>query len=352
MPAAPIRVLVVDDSPLVRSILEQGLARDPLIDVVGCAGDPYEARDRIVELGPDVLTLDVDMPRMDGVEFLKRLMPQHPLPVVMVSAYTERGRRITMEALDAGAVDFVAKPSASGADDLRDMLTELRAKVKAVARADLSHWKRGARGGSAIPKRPAAIRARAADRLVVIGASSGGTQAIKRLVSQFPPRMPGVLVVQHMPAGFTGLFAKSLDEEAALEVREAEAGDRVLPGRVLLAPASYHMSLGRLNGGYRIRLEQGSEVNGHKPSVEVLFQSAAREAGEKAVGVILTGIGADGAEGLLAMRRAGAPTFGQDEATCVVYGMPRRAWELGAVERKLDLDRMAREIVGLFAEGK
>lgn len=347
MSGKPVRVLVVDDSALVRAVLSQGLALDPGIEVVGTASDPFVARDRIVQLRPDVLTLDVEMPRMDGVEFLRRLMPQFPLPVLMVSALTERGAQITMEALEAGAVDFVTKPSADVQRGLQEMLGELREKVKAVARADVGHW----RTGAAKPApRPVATRALAVttDKLIAVGASTGGTVAVKSLLSSFPVDMPGTVVVQHMPAGFTRLFAETLDASCAMTVREAREGDRVLPGLVLVAPGDHHLRVVRSGGTYLVKLDATDKVNGHRPSVDVLFHSVARDVAANATGVILTGMGGDGAKGLLAMRQAGARTLGQDERSCIVYGMPKVAHELGAVESQGSPEVLGERLVSLF----
>jgi two-component system chemotaxis response regulator CheB len=342
-----IRVLVVDDSALVRMVLTQGLALDPEIEVVGSASDPFVARDRIVQLKPDVLTLDVEMPRMDGVEFLRRLMPQHPLPVLMVSALTERGAQITMQALEAGAVDFVTKPSADVQRGLAEMLGELREKVKAVARADVSHWKAGA----AVPRpRPVATRALAVttDKLIAVGASTGGTQAVRDLLSGLPADMPGVVIVQHMPVGFTRLFAETLDTHCAMDVREAREGDRVLPGLALVAPGDQHLRVVRSGGTYLVKLDSSEKVNGHRPSVDVLFHSVARDVGANATGVILTGMGGDGAKGLLAMRQAGARTLGQDERSSIVYGMPKVAHDLGAVESQGPPERLGDKLISFF----
>jgi len=341
----PVRVLVVDDSALVRQVLSRGLAQDPGIEVVGTASDPYVARDRIVELNPDVLTLDVEMPRMDGVEFLRRLMPQRPLPVLMVSALTEDGAQTTFEALEAGAVDFVTKPAADVQRGLTGMLAELREKVKAVAGADVSRWRGSGAPRPAAPRRALAVTT---DKVVAIGASTGGTQAVKALLAAVPADMPGTVVVQHMPPGFTRLFAQSLDQACAMEVREARDGDRVLPGLVLVAPGDRHLSVARSGGVYLVRREESEKVNGHRPSVDALFESVAREAGANAAGVILTGIGGDGARGLLAMRRAGARTFGQDEASSVVYGMPKTARELGAVEVQGPPETLGEKLVALY----
>lgn len=324
-----VRVLVVDDSALVRQLLEKGLNSDPGIEVVGVASDPYVARDKIVALRPDVLTLDVEMPRMDGIDFLRKLMPQHPIPVVMVSSLTERGKAATMDALEAGAVDFVTKPTSDVTGGLGSMMQELRAKVKAASKARVEHFR-----GKPVPiereKRPRALET-STDKVIAIGASTGGTEAIREVLQALPLGCAGVVIVQHMPPKFTELYADRLNRLCEIDVREARDGDRVLRGRALLAPGGMHMRIVRSGGEYRVRCGGTDKVSGHCPSVDVLFQSVADEVAANAVGVILTGMGSDGAKGLLAMRRAGASTIGQDEATCVVYGMPRVAYELGGV---------------------
>lgn len=340
------RVLVVDDSALVRQILTTGLARDPDIEVLGAAGDPYQARDKIVQLQPNVLTLDVEMPRMDGVEFLRRLMPQYPLPVVMVSALTERGKQITLDALEAGAVDVVAKPKADVARGLVAMLEDLGEKVKAAAQVDVSHWKRMMRSRE-VPVRPigSTALAESTDKVIAIGASTGGTEAIRRIITALPANTPGVVIVQHMPYGFTAMFAERLDSQARMVVKEAEDGDRVLAGRVLIAQGDNHMTVHRSGGIYRVKLGQGEKVKGHRPSVEVLFQSVASSVGANAVGVILTGMGRDGDTGMLAMKERGAFTIAQDQATSVVYGMPREAVERGGVCVQVPLDDVPDQIL-------
>jgi two-component system, chemotaxis family, protein-glutamate methylesterase/glutaminase len=355
-----IRVLIVDDSALVRDILSQGLSADPNIEVVGTAPDPFVARDKIVELRPDVLTLDVEMPRMDGVEFLRRLMPQYPIPVVMVSSLTQRGKEITMQALEAGAVDFVAKPTSNVAQGLQGMMLELRTKVKIASTANVSHWKAkreelftGMRSGAAAPTTAAGVPpstkakslSESTDKVIAIGASTGGTEAIRRLIKEFPATTPGMVIVQHMPAGFTKTFADRLNDECAMEVKEAQAGDRVVTGRVLVAPGDMHLKVVRSGGRYEIVLSQEDKVNGHRPSVDVMMKSVAEYAGANACGVILTGMGNDGAQGLKAMRDAGAKTIGQDEATSVVFGMPKVAQEIGAVQTVLPLDKIASAIL-------
>ncbi len=343
----PIRVLVVDDSALVRQILTQGLDADPEIEVVASAPDPSMARDRIVELRPDVLTLDVEMPRMDGVEFLRRLMPQHPLPVVMVSSLTQRGKQITLDALAAGAVDIVAKPTADVGRSLPKMMGELREKVQIAARADVSQW-RGAVAAPPPPRPKTAALAESTDKVIAIGASTGGTEALRQVIGAFPPDMPGTVVVQHMPAGFTNAFAARLDEEAAVQVKEAESGDRIMTGRVLIAPGDFHMQVARRGGIYEVVCRSGDKVCGHRPSVEVLFDSVAQQVGANAVGAILTGMGHDGALSLRHMRDAGARTVGQDEATSVVYGMPKAAWDEGGVEVVKPIGEITHTLLGLL----
>lgn len=340
----PVKVLVVDDSALVREVLSTGLGGDPEIEVVGTATDPFNARDKIVKLRPDVMTLDVEMPKMDGVEFLRQLMPQFPLPVVMVSALTERGRRITLDALDCGAVDFVTKPSTDLARGLQEMMLQLRAKVKIAATANVSHWKGRKQVQRIVPPADQALSA-STNQAIIIGASTGGTEAIREVVSRFPVTTPGVVIVQHMPAGFTRMFAERLDEICPMRVQEASDGDAVVPGRVLVAPGEKHLKVVRSGGSYIVRVGPGEKVNGHCPSVEVLMNSAAKAFGKHAVGVMLTGMGRDGAVGLKAMRDAGARTMAQDEASSVVFGMPKAAWESGAAQRLIPLNNIAEAVL-------
>ncbi|MFH1021270.1 MAG: chemotaxis response regulator protein-glutamate methylesterase [Pseudomonadota bacterium] len=346
-----IRVLVVDDSSLVRTILSQGLAQDPGIEVVGTAPDPYVARDMIVELKPDVMTLDVEMPRMDGVEFLRRLMPQYPLPVVMVSALTQRGKQITLDALDAGAVDFVTKPSTDVARGLTAMLMELRTKVKIASTANVSHWKerREALFAGKVLSAPRSL-AESTDKIIAIGASTGGTEAIREVVTRYPVNTPGIVIVQHMPSGFTRMFADRLNELCAMQVKEAETGDRVMPGRILIAPGEKHMRVVRSGGIYEVECKAGEKVSGHCPSVDVLMHSVAQHAGRNAVGVMLTGMGRDGAEGMLAMRAAGARNLAQDERSCVVFGMPKEAFENGGAERLVPLEKIAEASLAMLSK--
>jgi len=346
-----IKVLVVDDSALVRGILSQGLAMDPEIEVVGNASDPYVARDKIMATKPDVLTLDVEMPRMDGVEFLRRLMPQHPIPVLMVSSLTERGKEITLQALEAGAVDFVTKPNTDVAHGLNMMLSELRAKVKIVSRANVSSWKGRKYTPAQTVKKVNCSLDESTDKVVAIGASTGGTEAVRTVLSQLPPDAPGVVIVQHMPAGFTTMFAQSLNKVSAMTVKEAQSGDRIIRGRVLIAPGGdKHMRVIRSGGHYVVECREGEKVCGHRPSVEVLFESVAKYVGKNAAGAILTGMGHDGADGMLAMKKAGAKTIAQDEATSVVFGMPKEAYERGGVDQLVPIDLVAKKIMTMLAE--
>lgn len=343
----PIRILIVDDSALVRKILARGLGTDRGIDVVATAIDPFDARDKIVKYKPDVLTLDVEMPRMDGVEFLRRLMPQYPLPVVMVSKLTEKGKSITLEALEAGAVDFVAKPPADMERGLNIMLTELATKIKIASTANVAHWKHkrthkpAVLGGGALSE--------TTDKIIAIGASTGGTEAIREVITRFPVTIPGVVIVQHMPPGFTKMFSERMNANCLAEVKEAENGDRVMAGRILIAPGGHHMKIVRSGGVYKADIRPGPDVCGHCPSVEVLMQSVAVHAGANAVGVMLTGMGHDGAGGMKAMRDAGARTVAQDEATSVVFGMPKETWLRGGAEELAPISEIAEKIMGMLS---
>ncbi len=343
-----IKVLIVDDSALVREILAKGLSQDPEIEVVGTAADPYIARDKIVHLLPDVLTLDVEMPRMDGIEFLQRLMPQYPLPVIVVSALTKNGASITLDAFEAGAVEVVTKPNTDVKRGLTMMLDELRTKVKIAASTNLRVLLSN-RNSQPVPlKKPSRALAESTDKVIAIGASTGGTEAIRSIISSFHSTMPGTVIVQHMPAGFTKHFAERLNGLSAMEVMEAKTGDRVMNGRVLIAPGGRQMEVFRSGGIYQVNCDATEEVNGHCPSVETLFQSVAKYVGSNAIGIMLTGMGGDGAEGMLAMRLAGARTMAQDEATSIVFGMPRVAYEKGGAECLLPLNTIPKEIVKLL----
>lgn len=331
-----IRVLVVEDSMFFRELLVHNLSRDPAIQVVATAQDPFEARDAILQYRPDVMTLDVELPRMNGIEFLRKLMPQFPLRVVVISALSDK----VFDALNAGAVDFVAKPSISDRRQLEGFIyKELLPKIKIASTARIGNVNRAA-------PNPLMQRYASKDRniIVAIGASTGGTEAVCSVVKEFGPDIPGIVVVQHMPPGFTDMYAKRLDHECRIRVREAQTGDQVLPGQLLLAPGGdCHMRIVKVGSGYQVECRQGPKVNGHCPSVDVLFESVAKAAGRDALGIILTGMGGDGAKGLLAMRKAGARTIGQDESTCVVYGMPKVAYDIGAVEYQEKLHDIARK---------
>lgn len=324
-----IRVLVVDDSLLFRRAVTIGISKDPGIEVVGEAIDPFMARDKILELEPDVLTLDIEMPKMNGIEFLKRLMPQYPMPVVVVSSVSEK----VFDAINAGAVDFVAKPNASQAGGLEAFTNELIVKIKIASTAQLGHWKNNLPSKGLV----GSVSGNASDIIIAIGASTGGTEAVYSIIKQFPRNMPGTVIVQHMPAVFTKIYADRLNNSCAMEVREARTGDRVLPGTVLLAPGDYHMKLRKAGNDYNVECFKSDKVSGHRPSVDVLFESVAQKAGVDAIGVILTGMGHDGANGLLAMRRKGAATIGQNEESCVVYGMPKVALEIRAIQKQASL---------------
>ncbi len=330
----PIRVLIVEDSIVFRELLVQNLSRDPAILVVGTAKDPFEARDAIIEYKPDVMTLDVELPRMNGIEFLRKLMPQYPLPVVVISSLSDK----VFDALNAGAVDFVAKPTVTGRAQLEDFIrNELLVKIKIASTARISNIKK-----TVMLNEQQSLSVKGNNLIVAIGASTGGTEAIFSVAKDFGTDIPGIVVVQHMPPGFTSMYAKRLDDQCRIQVKEAQTGDRVLPGHMLIAPGGdAHMRLVKVNGVYQVEVKQGPRVNGHCPSVDVLFESVARVAGANAVGIILTGMGGDGAKGLLSMRKAGARTIGQDESTCVVYGMPKVAYDLGAVEHQEKLTDIA-----------
>lgn len=339
----PIRVLVVDDSIMFRNMLVQGLNADPNIEVVAEAEDAYAARDAIIKYKPDVMTLDVELPRMSGIEFLKKLMPQYPLPVVMISSLNNK----VFDALEAGAVDFVNKPNNLNRSQLNDFLAqELATKVKIASTAKVGRLRR---------VDPVTVASNVSvvghkDSIVAIGASTGGTEAIFEVVKGFKRDIPGVVIVQHMPPGFTKMYAERLNNQCEVAVKEAQTGDRVLPGQVLIAPGDRHMRLVKVAGAYQVECNGTDRVNGHCPSVEVLFNSVAKVAGKNAIGVILTGMGGDGAKGLLEMRNAGAKTIGQDAASCVVYGMPKVAYDIGAVQYQMTLSAIAGKVYSLLSK--
>ncbi len=331
-----IKVLVVDDSLLFRETLVQGIKQDSGIEVVGTASDPFIARDKILELEPDVLTLDVEMPKMNGIEFLKRLMPQYPLPVVVVSAVSTN----VFDAMNAGAVDFVTKPDVTRPGGLQSFINELVLKIKIASVAKVECIKKYSHTVTSVSGKSAKIK----DAVIAIGASTGGTEAVCEIIKAFPKEMPGVVVVQHMPPVFTRMYAERLDKNCVMEVKEAVDGDEVKPGRVIIAQGDYHMKLVREHGNYYVRIYQGENVNGHCPSIDVLFDSVADAAGRRAIGIILTGMGTDGAKGLLNLKKRGAYTIGQDEKTSVVYGMPMVAYNIGAVDVQKPLNKIPKTI--------
>lgn len=344
-----VKVLIVDDSALIRKMLTEMLSADPDIDVVGTAPDPYIARDKIKSLHPDVVTLDIEMPRMDGLTFLSNLMRLRPTPVVMISTMTQKGARTSLEALHMGAVDYVSKPQVDLVNNLEDYRDEITAKVKAAATANLSALAR--RGCPPAPAhvhpavtglRPGAVYG----RVLAIGASTGGTEAVAALLAGLPENFPPVVVAQHIPEMFSRSFSERVNRVSPLTVSEARHGEPALAGHAYIAPGNYHLSLARVDGGYSCVVNQEERVNRHRPSVDVLFESVARSVGAKAIGVMLTGMGRDGARGMKSMLDAGAMTFAQDQASSVVWGMPGAAVEAGAVKKVLPLDAIAGEIVG------
>lgn len=326
-----IRVLVVDDSMIFREVITRGISTDPNIDASLSAIDPYDARDKILRFSPDVMICDVEMPRMNGIEFIRRLLPQYPLAVIVVSTVNHA----VFDALNAGAVDFVSKPDLSTVDGIEQFIRELITKVKVAAYAQVSRL-------SEQDHRPMSHHHGYVNKMVVLGASTGGIEAITQLIRQLPENFPGIAIVQHIPPVYSSMFAKRLNQLSGLQVKEAETGDVIAPGRVLIAPGSMHMRLRRVDGHIQAECSPGDRVNGHCPSIDVLFESAAKVCGSSAVGVILTGMGYDGAKGLLAMRRKGSSTFGQDENSSVIYGMPKAAFELGAVQKQASLSELPR----------
>ena len=350
MSSNPVRVLIVDDSALIRKLLTELLSSDPEIEVLGTAQDPFVAREKIKQLNPDVITLDIEMPRMDGLEFLRRLMALRPMPVVMVSSLTQQGADATLQALEMGAVDYVAKPTQDLQHGLGEKRQELSEKVKAAARAKV-------RPKQAPADRPKTVLTTAAgysstEMIVAIGASTGGVEALTEVVTALPAASPAVVVTQHMPASFTSTFARRLNGISAVSVVEATDAARILPGHVYLAPGDQHLRIARSGANYICKVGGQERVTGHCPSVDVLFQSVSETAGKNAIGIILTGMGKDGAQGLLAMREAGAKTLGQDETTSVVYGMPKIAFDAGAVELQLPLGKISRVLLDTCVKEK
>lgn len=328
-----IKALIVDDSILFREVLSKLVQEDSAIEVVATAGDPYDARDKIIQLRPNVMTLDIEMPKMDGIHFLKKLIPQYPVPVVVVTSLPINA----FEALDAGAVDFVKKPVVKGPDDLKNFAMELREKIKIASTSKVFVPKKE---NKEIVKQFNTIRGTTKD-LIAIGASTGGPEAIIKVVKDLPENSPPVVITQHMPPKFTDMFAQRLNRLSKLEVKEAQDGDRLKPGVALVAAGDYHLRVHKDFNGYYVTSKQGEKVSGHCPSVDVLFQSVAECAKDKAIGVILTGMGADGAKGLYDMKKAGAFTIGQDMESCVVYGMPKVAFNIGAVSEQCHIDNIA-----------
>jgi len=333
-------VLIVDDSAIVRKIFSEELAKYPDIEVVGAAPDPFVARDKIVALKPDVITLDIEMPRMDGLTFLRKMMKYYPLPIIIVSSLTPKGGKLTLEAMENGAVDVIAKPGSSYS--VGDMSAQLVEKIRAAAWAKVAPIHAGAATASDTPLR---ALSQTSNKVIAIGASTGGTEALKRVLVPLPANAPGIVVVQHMPANFTTSFAERLDSLCQMTVKEAQDNDSVVPGTVLIAPGNYHMIFRRSGARYYVEVKTGPMVHHQRPAVDILFKSTARYAGANAIGVLLTGMGSDGAEGLLDLKNGGAATIAQDEQSCVVFGMPKEAIKLGAADRVLPLDQIATEMM-------
>lgn len=344
MSAKQIKVLIVDDSAIVRKIFSQELAKHEDIEVVGTAPDPYVARDKVVKLKPDVITLDIEMPRMDGLSFLRKLMKYHPVPTIIVSSLTPSNSEMALEAMECGAVEVLAKPG--GSYSVGDMSIQLVEKIRAAAQARVREMPTDPRpGASDMDRDYSGALKRTTHKVIAMGASTGGTEALKAVLMQMPPSSPGIVIVQHMPPKFTTAFANRLNTLCQIEVREAKNGDTVLPGLALIAPGNYHMLLKRIGGTYSVEIKDGPLVCHQRPSVDVLFHSVARYAGTNAVGVILTGMGKDGAQGLLGMHQAGARTIAQDEASCVVFGMPKEAIRAGAVDQVAPLMEIPRAML-------
>lgn len=347
------RVLIVDDSAVVRQVLTELLKSDPQIEVIGAAPDPIFALEKMQKDWPDVIVLDVEMPRMDGITFLRKLMSEHPTPVVICSTLTEKGAETTMQAMSAGAVDIITKPKIGLKQFLNDAIQEITRAVKAAAGANVKRVATMANASASAAVKPkltadailapvgAHAMAETTDRVIAIGTSTGGTQALEVVLTALPRVCPGIVIVQHMPEKFTAAFASRLNGLCQIEVREAQNGDRVIPGRALIAPGGKHMLLRRSGAQYVVDVIDGPVVNRHRPSVDVLFRSVAKCAGKNAIGIIMTGMGDDGAAGLLEMKQAGAATVAQDEATCVVYGMPKEAVKRGAADKIMPLENIA-----------
>ncbi len=337
-----IKVLIVDDSAIVRKIFSEELSKYLDIEIVGTAPDPFVARDKIVTLRPDVITLDIEMPRMDGLTFLKKLMKHFPIPTIIVSSLTPKGGKLTLEAMEIGAIDAIAKPGSSYS--VGDMSGQLVEKIRAASRVKVEKKETQEKNKPGSRESIKAL-AETTNKVIAIGASTGGTEALKNVLSKMPPNSPGILVVQHMPANFTTAFAERLNGLCHVTVKEAKNNDSVTPGTALIAPGNYHMILRRSGARYYVEVKTGPMVHHQRPAVDILFKSTAKYAGANAIGVILTGMGADGAEGLLEMKQMGASTIAQNEKSCVVYGMPKEAVKMGAVDKIVHLDQIAEEIV-------
>ncbi len=330
-----IRVLIVDDSLVFREVLSRGLAADPRIEVVAKASNPFEARDKILETNPDIITCDIEMPRMNGIEFIRRLLSQYPIPVIVVSSVSDA----VFDAMNAGAVEFVSKPDDRSSKGVETLVSDLIAKIVIASKVQMRR-----RPSVQVEERVAQAQFDPA-RVIGIGASTGGTEAIYRVLRALPANIPGIVIVQHIPPVFSTMFAQRMNTQTALNVKEAATGDFLEPGTVLIAPGDKHMQLRKVGDRYKVEVSEGEKVSGHCPSVDVLFESMAKACGDRAVGVLLTGMGRDGARGLLSMRRSGAYTLGQDEKSSVVYGMPKAAYDMGAVAKQLSLDAIPGELV-------
>lgn len=335
-----IKVLVVDDSIMYREILERCISIDPSIKVVAKAADPFEARDKIIKYQPDVITLDIEMPKMNGLEFLRRLMPQYPIPVVVISSLSSS----VFDALNSGAVDFLTKPDMNSPQGLESFINDLIIKIKIASTANLASRQNNSAASRFINNN----RSNLSHKIIALGASTGGTEAIYNIIKSLPRNIPGIVIGQHMPIGFTKMFAERLNNSTLLEVREAKSGDLIKTGYVFIAPGEQHMIVKKRGQELVIDCFKGEKINGHCPSIDVLFESVAKQVGANSIGVILTGMGYDGAKGLLAMRKQGARTIGQDEKSSIVYGMPKVAFSLGAVEKQAALKNIAPTIISLL----
>lgn len=334
---------MVDDSIVFREIIKKGITSDNDIEVVAVASDPFDAKDKILEYNPDVMTCDIEMPKMNGIEFIRRLMPQYPLPVIVISAVSG----VVFDAIDAGAVDFISKPNSANVKDVEAFIKDIIVKIKTASLSKV----RISNQNKVIHRQYNTMEVNN-KQIIAIGASTGGTEAISRILRELPGNMPGIVIVQHIPPVFSRMFAERLNTSTMLDVKEASSGDYLGPGRVLIAPGDKHMTIKRIGDRYRVDCSEGEKVNGHCPSVDVLFESVAKEAGDNSIGVILTGMGYDGAKGLLMMKRKGARTIGQDEESSVVYGMPKAAYNIGAVLKQVHLDNIAKSLLNMSAEGR